>query len=427
MFFFSLFTLVYAYGVLSHKYNLFPWPKVRYAVLSAKLVFDEFGMVTKRKPSGHLNKSRYEGSGVVLYDSEHMEPGPTLITSFFEEELQIRLLAADGSVINRWPVSINSIWENFDHIIPEWDRPKTDWNVVFNGVKLLPDGAVVFPMVGLVKMDRCGNVIWKAPIMAHHSVEQSPRGSYWTGGSHYVKDESKHPPIKVPYEIDTILEVSDEGEVLREIPVLDILYKNNMLSVLFSNNRNFRLNNDKDFVHLNDVEEIPTDLIDSFPLFDAGDLLVSLREPNLVLVLDPDTERVKWYQVGPWIQQHDVDWQMDGTITVFDNASDDSEDGKFFGGSNVVSIDPISREVSYLYGKKSDQNIYTGTLGDQQLLDNGNILITESIAGRVIEVTPSGRIVWEYINRYSENEVLLISDAIRYPPDYLSVEDWSCN
>ena len=428
MFFFSLFTLVYAYGVLSHKYSLFPWPKVRYAVNSAKLVFDEFGMITKRKPSDHLYKSRYEGSGVVRYDSEHMEPGPTLITSFFENELQIRLLAADGSVINRWPVSLHRIWENLDHIKPKWSRPTTDWNTTVMGAHLLPDGAVVFSfyMGGLVKIDRCGSVKWKLPMMTHHSVERSPRGSYWVPATHYVAEESKYPPIKAPYKIDTIVEVSEEGAVLREVAILDILFKNDMLPILFANNRQFSPNPVLDVVHLNDVEEIPSDFIDSFPLFEAGDLLVSLRHGNMVLVLDPDNEKIKWYQIGPWIQQHDPDWQPDGTISVFDNRYDGSG-GKYFGGSKVVSIDPVTSEVNYLYGDQPDQVLYTSIKGNHQVLSNGNVLITESTAGRIIEVTTSGKIVWEYINRYSENEVFEIPNAIRYLPEYLNVQDWSCS
>jgi hypothetical protein len=425
-FFLSVAVLVYAYGVLSHKYQLFPFVQIRDAANSVRLVVDEFGMITKTKPEKHLFDARYEGNGVVSYDPEHMEPGPTLVTSFFEGELQIRLLAEDGSVINRWPVSINSIWENFDHIMPEADRPKTDWNVVFNGVSLLPDGAVVFPMLGLVKMDRCGSVIWKVPVMAHHSVEQTPRGSYWTGSRHYVAEESKHPPIQMPYEIDTILEVSGHGEILREIAILDIFIENDMLPVLFANNRYFNPNSELDVVHLNDVEEIPADRIDRFPSFEAGDLLVSLRQVNMVLVLDPDTREIKWHQIGPWIQQHDADWGVDGNITVFDNRYDGSN-GMVLGGSNVISINPVTREANYLYGKLPDQELYSPTQGDQQVLNNGNVLITESDAGRVIEVTPSGRIVWEYINRYSEEEVVRISDAIRYSADYLSVNDWSCD
>ena len=37
-------------------------------------------------------------------------------------------------------------------------------------------------------------------------------------------------------------------------------------------------------------------------------------------------------------------------------------------------------------------------MGSQQALDNGNILITESLRGRIFEITRSGRVVWEYLN-----------------------------
>jgi hypothetical protein len=37
-------------------------------------------------------------------------------------------------------------------------------------------------------------------------------------------------------------------------------------------------------------------------------------------------------------------------------------------------------------------------LGSCQRLANGNTLITESTAGRALEVRPDGKIVWEYFN-----------------------------
>ena len=42
-------------------------------------------------------------------------------------------------------------------------------------------------------------------------------------------------------------------------------------------------------------------------------------------------------------------------------------------------------------------------------------------------VDGDGQIVWEYINRYSEDEVLRISDAIRYSKDYFTQDAWTCN
>jgi hypothetical protein len=71
--------------------------------------------------------------------------------------------------------------------------------------------------------------------------------------------------------------------------------------------------------------------------------------------------------------------------------------------------------------------MYTEVRGGHQKLSNGNLLITETLAGRIIEVTPDGDIVWEYINRYDDDEVAWLSDAVRYPEGYFKVSDWSCN
>jgi hypothetical protein len=70
--------------------------------------------------------------------------------------------------------------------------------------------------------------------------------------------------------------------------------------------------------------------------------------------------------------------------------------------------------------------MYTEARGKHQDLPNGNILITETRGGRILEVAEGGEIVWEYINRYDEGSVARMQDAIRYPPGYFDVTDWTC-
>lgn len=418
--------VLFALGLLSGVYQWFPYAMAKAAYDSAKLVYQEFDMITGAKPVDHLFPSRHDGDGLVSLDRERMSPGLTLITSFFDGGLEVRLLAEDGTVVNRWPVSVSALWDNFDHIEPPSDRPRTDWNNLFNGIVLEPDGSIVFPLRGLVKLDRCGKVVWKLPLMSHHSVEKSPRGTYWVPNRRYVVGERPYRPLRQRYFVDSITEISADGKLLREFDILDVLYRNGMLPELFANNRMYRTGSENDVVHLNDVEEIPTRMLGAFPQFAAGDLLVSIREPNMVLVMDPDTLQVKWSQTGPWIQQHDADWQPDGTITVFDNRFDGTESGRVLGGSNIIAVDPATGEVRYLYGDEPGQYFYTAVQGDQQVLDNGDLLITESNAGRVFEVTPDGDIVWEYINRYSDDEVVRVPDGQRYSRDQLTVTDWTC-
>jgi hypothetical protein len=427
MFIVSIAFGIFIYGMAVGKYKIFPYQQVNYLRNSLFQVINEGPMMlTKTKPTKHLFKSRHEGSNVVYFDKDSAVPGLTVIESFFDRGNEIRLITLDGEIVNRWPINVFDIWENFDHLPPK-ARPRTSWNTILQGVILLPDGSVLFNLFGLVKLDRCGNLVWKVPKKTHHSLEPAIDGGFWVPGKNYIDSESKHLPIKTPYEEDIILKISPDGSIVREISILDIFWENNLLGVLFSNNRFFDPNPERDVIHLNDIDELAPGLENAFPQFKAGDLLVSLREPNMILVIDPKTELIKWYQVGPWIQQHDSDFQGNGTITLFDNAFDGTEDGSIFGGSKIISVDPSNGRTAILYQGQDRELMYTSTQGNHQIFRNGNILIIESNAGRVIEVDVNGRIVWEYINRYSEDEVYRISDAIRYPLDYFTVENWSCN
>jgi hypothetical protein len=64
--------------------------------------------------------------------------------------------------------------------------------------------------------------------------------------------------------------------------------------------------------------------------------------------------------------------------------------------------------------------------GKHELTARGGLLITEFEGGRVFETDPSGRTIWEYINRYDADEVAEITEARIYPADYFTVSDWSC-
>jgi hypothetical protein len=64
--------------------------------------------------------------------------------------------------------------------------------------------------------------------------------------------------------------------------------------------------------------------------------------------------------------------------------------------------------------------------GKLELTDAGGLLITEFEGGRVFETDAGGQIVWEYINRYDEDEVAEISEARLYAPEYFDVPDWTC-
>ncbi len=75
-------------------------------------------------------------------------------------------------------------------------------------------------------------------------------------------------------------------------------------------------NADADPFHTNDVDEYlgPED-----GLFEVGDLLLSFRSLNLLVVVRPATRRIVWYAYGMTSRQHDPDFVSSDSIVVYDN------------------------------------------------------------------------------------------------------------
>ena len=110
--------------------------------------------------------------------------------------------------------------------------------------------------------------------------------------------------------------------------------------------------------------------------------------------LDLETERFSWAQKGPWLGQHDPDLLPNGNILLFDNFGHYGPGG----ASRILEFDPVSLEIVWRYDGTDEQPFWTNVRGAQQRLPNGNTLITESESGRLVEVTASGEIVWEFVN-----------------------------
>ena len=86
----------------------------------------------------------------------------------------------------------------------------------------------------------------------------------------------------------------------------------------------------------------------------------------------------------------------------------------------------MMRRIAALYGGRPDQPMYSPERSTHQMQPDGDILIAEAQSGRAFEVTPAGKIVWEYINRYDDTRVTWVHDAEAFDPSYFTVKDWNC-
>jgi Arylsulfotransferase (ASST) len=421
--------LVYLGGMATAHYRLLPYTTVRDAGGAAEDWQANWRSYLGIAPTKFLVPAEGESEGVVVHVPGAPQPGLTLISGISEDGvLGLRLIDIDGTARHRWPASFSAIWPDPQHVHGR-RLPTNDWDTEIHGAALLPDGDVVFNFegYGLQRLDPCGEVVWKLPYMTHHSVFVDDDGNLWVSGRRYhAEPVSSLPGIVAPFWEDTILKVSPDGMILREIPLLELVYANELQALVFANGEpEMDGTSHQDVLHLNDIEILSKRDSAAFPLFKAGDILVSLRNLNLIMVIDPATKAVRWAQTGPWIRQHDPDFLPDGRFMVFDNRRDESG-GQILGGSRILAIDPVTREVKPVYEGSDEAPFSSNVKGKQQFLANGQLLIAEAQHGRVFEVTMDGRIVWSYISRFDDDHVTKINDAERYPENYADFAVQEC-
>lgn len=400
--------LCFTYGVAVGKWGVFPA-----RILNAG--WDSLSRLVGKPTNPHwVHPARYEGEGVVVCKEQQVYPGVTLVTGNwsdgYDPELGLRLLDLHGNVLHEWRCDAGKLWAPYDQAYV------TAEETYIHGALLLPDGEVIFNLeyFGLVKLNSRSKVVWKLRYRTHHAIFQDEDGAVWVCGAKLHLDSTpSFPGLKPMFLEDTILKISPDGVVEREISVLDVMYKSGYQGLF----RSYSI----DILHVNDVEVLSEQKAHAFALFDAGDIMVSAREINTVFVIDGEKERIKWSITYPLGAQHDPDFTEDGYITVYNNHMIQSLLEPERNGSRIIRIDPSTREVTTAYGWTEDQHFFSPWCGKHQHLPNGNMLITETEPGRVFEINPNGKVVWSWIApRWNKDFTREIQQATRYGEEYAS-------
>jgi len=419
------------YGVVAFWQNLPPVPAMKTVWKEFKIsdVKDSFRSDVRH----HLQPSRGQGDGVMI--NHVRDKAVVFMIGFFDGENQGRLVERDGTVLHRWSLNY------FEHFPDEELRPcnvDSPLGVDIHGAVVTERGELVFnyEYCGTVKIDQCGTVMWAIAEPTHHSLVRAEEGGYWILSRVYwppAENPDRFPPFSLAdnqdtIEEDTLLRVSDDGEILKEISIPVLMREGGLLPVLTATGEVFSQDNGgrSELVHANKATELSQSLADAFPLFEAGDLAISMRALNLVMVLDGETKAVKWHQVGPWLRQHDPEFRRDGRISIFNNnvfrnvyvAGQTDLSSPFV--TNIISIDPVTNETEVIFGEQPGQEMLSVIRGDHELLPDNGMIITEFDAGRVLEVDDSGQIVWEYVNRYSDDHVGEIRNSNVFPMGYFN-------
>jgi hypothetical protein len=171
-----------------------------------------------------------------------------------------------------------------------------------------------------------------------------------------------------------------------------------------------------DYFHPNSVQEIGANAHQQLEAFRPGNLLVCFRNINQIAALDARTMEILWtWGEGELQWPHHATMLENGNVLVFDNGIE----RKF---TRALEIDPTTGRTIWQYPgdpADPDHRFYSPYKGSAQRLGNGNTLICDAENGRVVEVTPAGRVVWEFfypeLNRRGQRAS--IYRAIRYPEE----------
>jgi len=431
------FSISFGYGLYSGVRENWIVKLVRSIKADVVVVLEEITNLSKTRPIHFLQPARYEGSGVTINKIANDKGELVFLSGFFEDSNEIRLIQRNGEIVARWIVRFSEIFPDPGHLK---SPPATDWNIDIHGAVALPDGAVVFNFEngGLVKLDRCGDVIWTLARTSHHSIDLAEDGGFWVPGRNYYNTDqtSPFPPFIPPFSEDTIMKISHDGTIVTEISVPKLFYDNDLDFLLTSTGESIgpKQKWDEELLHLNKITELKSNIADDFPSLNAGDLLLSLRQYNMIFAVDPNEKIIKWWKIGPWKRQHDPEFIPGGKIIVFNNNIYRSAFGNgpdlssldIARVSNIIEFDTVTGKHKIIYGEKRNQELLSVIRGKHEYMSHGGLLITEFEGGRVLETDTSGQIVWEYINRYNQDEVAELTEARLYSTNYFNVTNWSC-
>ena len=346
----------------------------------------------------------------TVYKKEAVLPGFRAVMGYQHENggFGIRIYDTDGQIVNERVIDYAS--EDPDGPSAGSDAPHAFY--------FMKDGSVLinFDKGDLLgRFDLCGEAMWSREGVYHHSFNADPSGGVWTWRGE--KSAFSQYQYLVLFDPET-------GESLREIGLVeDIITENPDIRTLFSLVPGYKtvkestLRADPDLFHPNDLEVLTDELAPLFPQFEAGDLLLSFRNIDMVAVMDPESLEIRWWAQGPWVQQHDPDFTINGEISVYNN---NRGRDYYQNRSSIVLINPETRAVRTVE-LEQDYEFYSSYMGKHNYLDNGALQIAVPWEGRALEFDKNGKLVLEINNVLSEQYNAFVADYTWLPEDFFDV------
>ena len=211
----------------------------------------------------------------------------------------------------------------------------------------------------------------------HHDVTFTPEGNFIA-----IATETRHlevawfdQPAKVKGEV--LIEVDQEGDIIWEWNSFDYLDTDRLpLKQALQQNPNAVF----DWLHANGLQYFAED----------DSILVSFRHQSWVIKIDHATGEVLWRlgrdgdfelvnrdpatKVSWFSAQHAPELHADGTILIYDNGNERGWTDELYSRAVIYQLDEQTMTARQTWQYQTDY--YTDFVGDVDLLENGNVLVT---------------------------------------------------
>ena len=307
-----------------------------------------------------------------------------------------RLIDMEGREVHRWSDPVG-----------RGESAEPGWAVA----KVRDDGALfaIDNRAAVVQLDWDSNVEWEVAGAFHHDLDFRPEGGIVVLEERPVRllDEGE------PYELldDGFTWIAADGSIEKQFWVHDALEGEEFYERhIAKRNKRWRKSRRQkmeaqdsfsiscgfsepelqqgDFIHANSVELLTRDVEG---VGSKGDILATLRELDMIATFSAEDGRLLWsWGADDLDRPHDPSLLDNGHVLVFDN-------GWHRKRSRLVEMDPASGKIVWKFGgRRSKNRLWSKKRGLAQKLSNGHYLANASQAGRAVEVTRKGTIVWDY-------------------------------
>jgi len=335
-----------------------------------------YGSYLQLKNFTELKKTKFEEDFIITGKFDN------LILFTQENKDKVYLINKDGSV-HQWQLS--NIYKKADL--------KKNLNSRPYGTHLFKNGDLIvssdlsdsFNSTGeafMVKLDKDSNILWFKNYLIHHWFSVYKNSIYFSdrefvdyndlkkfysdSNVNYFKCK-KDTINDEPVRLENIVVADNNGEIIQKINLFDKLIKHPKLNDLIIDCI--------DPLHINDVRIITKSIMLEDLVINEGDILVSLRNINTILIYDPIKDNIKWFSCCKFFMQHSPRLTSNDSFLVFDNLG-----GNYY--SRILEIDFNSNKINGVFFGKinnfgSKEFFYTDSRGHLDVFEN-NILVSST-------------------------------------------------